>query len=73
MIKTGTEGPRERGTKRPRDRVNEANKSAQLAELAGFARCGARAHEDERALRKRRVDEKRGAGKREAEVDVVEE
>jgi hypothetical protein len=38
--------------------------------LDGRVAC---AHEDERALRKWRVDEKRGAGKREAEVDVVEE
>ena len=39
----------------------------------GFAGGSACAHEDERALGKRRIDEKSGAGKRESEVDVVEE
>ena len=44
-----------------------------MSGLAGLVRRVAGAHEDERALRKRRIDKERGAGEREAEVDVVEE
>ena len=85
MNKAGTKGTmdqatpasRPEGTRRPpgpvREQRNEANKLAGSRGLTGFAGSVACAHEDERALRKRRVNEKRGAGEREAEVDVVEE